>query len=71
MNKANRVKALEDKIIDPNHGLRAIFPVSYYYEECEPYWTNEPVKGMEALYLDEPYRKVEHPDGTPPTKDFI
>ncbi len=69
MNKSNRVKALEEKIIDPNGGLRVVFPIGCFYEdeECQPYWTDEAPKGMEAMYNDEPYRRVEHPDGIEPT----
>ncbi len=60
-----RLAKLEEKMISPNGGLRVVTPIGCYYsdEECHPYWTDEPPKGMEALYEDQPYREVQHPDG--------
>ncbi len=65
MNKKNRLIAIEKQMAaNHNGGLRVVTPIGCHYgEECKPYWTDEPVKGMEALYSDEPYKEVQHPDG--------
>ncbi len=64
-NKLNRIKHLEKELGVDDYGLRVIVPIGCFYNEVgsEPYWTDEPVKGMEAAFDDEPYRRVEHPDG--------
>ena len=64
-NRGNRVKKLEEKMGVSDYGLRVIVPFGCFYddEDAEPYWTDEPVKGMESVFDDKPYRKVEHPDG--------
>ncbi len=64
-NRENRVKKLEEKMGVSNYGLRVVVPTGCFYgdEDAEPYWTDDPIKGMEAVFDNEPYRKVEHPDG--------
>ncbi len=64
-NKLNRVKNLENKLGVDDYGLRVIVPMGCFYgdEDAQPYWTDKPIKGMEAIFDDEPYRKVKHPDG--------
>ena len=63
MTNKKRLEKLEAKMLDRDYGLRVVTPISYLYGESEPYWTDEPIKGIEAFYTDEPYRRVEHPDG--------
>ncbi len=63
----NRVQKLEEKLGIDDYGLRVIVPVGCFYgEDVKPYWTDEAIKGMEAVNDDKPYRKVEHPDGKLP-----
>ena len=63
-NKLNRIKKLEEKLGLDDYGLRVVVPIGCFYgEDVEPYWTDEPVKGMEAVFDEEPYRRVGHPDG--------
>ncbi len=43
INRKNRVKKLEESSVRKK---RLIYPHGYFYDEpnCEPYWTDEPVK---------------------------
>ncbi len=64
-NKLIRIKKLEEKLGIDDYGLRVIVPLDCFYndEDAGPYWTEEPIKGMEAVFDDESYRRAEHPDG--------
>ncbi len=59
-----RLEKLEAKNQNKDFGLRVVTPIGCFYddEDVKPYWTDEPVKDMESLYTDEPYRKVLHPE---------
>lgn len=50
-NRKNRIKKLEDKSIPK---IRLVYPHGYFYGEpnCEPYWTDEPIKPFAAFYED-------------------
>ena len=65
LNKLNRVKNLENKLGIDDYGLRVIVPIGCFYndDDAAPYWTDVLVKGMEAVFDDESYRKVKHPEG--------
>lgn len=68
--KKKRLREIEKKIVIPNYGLRVVIPFEALYADnlqVHLYWTDEPVKvGMDACY-EEPYRRVEHPEGEKPT----
>ena len=74
MTKNKRLEKLEEMVRVKNYGLRAIMRPKGLYSsnpEAHLYWTDDPIKGMEALY-GEPYREVQHPDGIRPTmQDLI
>ena len=68
----NRVKKLEE---NSSVGLRMIYPLGWFYgeEDCEPYWTDEPVRPYSAWFDDakkeeageRAYRKIDNPDCYP------
>ncbi|MEA3491773.1 MAG: hypothetical protein U9R27_07735 [Campylobacterota bacterium] len=66
-----RLEKLEAKLLHTNNGLRAVMPLDALYSD-EPnehlFWTDENIKGVEALY-NEGYQKALHPDGLKPTID--
>jgi len=51
-NTEHRIKKLEEKSVG---GKRLVYPFGYFYGEpnCEPYWTDEPVKRNMADFYDD------------------